>query len=290
MLPLRTALPALLGLVALICGCAPSSELDASLPHSGKQLELFVGSAAQPPVEAAARIFERETGAQLGLHFGGSGAMLSQLILARRGDLYLPGSSDYMQLALREDVLRPETQTPLAYLIPAILVAPGNPRDIQGLADLAREGLRLGIARPDTVCVGLYAVEVLERAQLSEAVQPNVVTHAESCAKTAQLVALGQVDAVLGWRVFATWQPGAIEALALEASEVPRIGVIPAAVTRVAREPELAAEFLAFLASERGRAIFREHGYLTSVEEARAYALPTTPIGGVWDLPGNWKP
>jgi molybdate transport system substrate-binding protein len=44
-------------------------------------------------------LFEQRTGAKVILHFGGSGQMLAQLKLAQRGDLYFPGSSDYMELA-----------------------------------------------------------------------------------------------------------------------------------------------------------------------------------------------
>jgi molybdate transport system substrate-binding protein len=71
------------------------------------------------------------------LHFGGSGAMLSQLSLTGRGDLYLPGSSDFMLRAREQGKVEPETEVRLAYLLPALLVAKGNPKQLHGLADLA---------------------------------------------------------------------------------------------------------------------------------------------------------
>lgn len=259
-------------------------------PDQGKHLEVFAGSAIQPALERMARVFEQQSGARVALHFGGSGAMLSQMMLAQRGDIYFPGSSDYMEIAKGLDLVDGKSEVSVCYLLPALLVAAGNPRAIHGLEDLQQSGLRLGIARPDTVCVGLYAVEVLERAELGEGVMPNIVTHAESCAKTAQLITLGQVDAVIGWRVFARWAPERVEAVLLAADEVPRIGVVPAAITRTAREPELARAFLEFLGSPPARSILRELGYLTTVEEARALASPTTPVGGTWELPEAWRP
>ena len=174
-------------------------------------------------------------------------------------------------------------------LIPAINVPKGNPKGIQSLEDLARPGVRVGIGRPDTVCVGLYAVEVLEKAGLSDEVRPNIVTQAESCDKTAQLVSLDLVDAVLGWSVFAYWDPDHIETVLLQPSQVPRIGYIPIVVSTFCKNKELATAFISFLCSEQGKAIFQKWHYFTSVEEARQLTAADTPVGGEWQLPEAWK-
>lgn len=257
--------------------------------YAGKTLVVFAGSASKPPTEEAAALFEKRTGATVELHFGGSGAMLSQMRLAGRGDLYFPGSSDFMELAKREKLVLPETERIVVYLVPSINVPKGNPKRIRRLEDLAQPGVRVGIARPDTVCVGLYGAEVLERAGLSARVRPNIVTHAESCEKTAQLVALGMVDAILGWSVFEHWAPDKIETILLPKERVPRIGYIPIALTPFAAEPGLAREFVAFLRSPEGRRIFEKWGYFTTPAQARRLATPKTPVGGEWELPETWK-
>jgi molybdate transport system substrate-binding protein len=255
---------------------------------SPRSLEVFVGSATKPAIEEAAAAFEKKTGVKVLLHFGGSGKMLSELKLVRRGDLYLPGSSDFMDIAKREKLVVADTEKRVAYLIPAINVPAGNPRNIRTLEDLTRPGLRIGIARPDSVCVGLYAAEVLERAGLVERVRLNIVTHAESCEKTAQLVALGTVDAVMGWEVFHHWQPDKIETVFLSPDQVARIGYIPIAASVFSKQRPLAQKFIDFLVGEEGQAVFRKWHYLTSVEEARKLARPETPVGGEWKLPAGW--
>ena len=100
--------------------------------------------------------------------------------------------------------MKPETEARLIYLLPAINVPRGNPAGVRSLKDLARPGLRVGIARPDMVCVGVYAVEVLEKNGLAAAARPDIKIHVESCEKVAQLAALGMVDAVIGWSVFSS--------------------------------------------------------------------------------------
>lgn len=254
-----------------------------------KALEVFVGSASQPATEEAASRFEEQTGIRINLHFGGSGRMLSEMKLSGRGDLYFPGSSDYMELAKKEKLVRPETERIVVYLILAINVPKGNPKGIRSLEDLARPGIRVGIARPDTVCVGLYAVQALEKSGLSQKVRRNIKTQTPSCTKTAQVVSLNLVDAILGWRVFAYWNPEKIETVLLRPDQIPRIGYIPIAVSSFSKNPERAQSFIDFLLSDTGRAIFRRWNYLVTEGEARRFVLPETPVGGTWDLPEDWK-
>jgi molybdate transport system substrate-binding protein len=267
---------ALLG--ATLSGCSKSA----------RSIEVFIGSATKPAIEDAAQVFEKKTGVKVLLHFGGSGKMLSEMKLARRGDLYLPGSSDFMEMAKHENLVFPETEKRVAYLVPAINVPAGNPKNIQTLEDLARPGLRVGIARPDSVCVGLYAAEVLDRAGLSDRVRPNIVTHAESCEKTAQLVALGTVDAVLGWEVFHFWQPAKIDTVFLKPDQIARIGYIPIAVSVFSPQRALAGQFIDFLVGPEGQAAFKKWHYLTSVDEARTLTRSDAPVGGEWKLPAGW--
>jgi len=250
-------------------------------------LELFVGSASKPATEQAARHFEKETGIKILLHFGGSGKMLSQLLLGQRGDIYFPGSSDYMEKAKRKNCILPETEKRIVYLIPAINVPADNPAKIKSLSDLANKGVRIGIARPDSVCVGLYGVEVLQRNQLWKTVEPNIVTNATSCAHTAQLVGLGTVDAVMGWRVFHYWNPSKIKTIMIPPEKIPRIGYIPIAISSFFKNKKAAQQFIDFLLSDKGQTIFRSWHYLPTLAEARTFATPTTPVGGEWKMPEN---
>lgn len=281
----------LLAALSAVTGCdGPHAEVPSPHPRvfEGRTLVVFVGSASQPPTEKAVARFMAETGARVEAHYGGSGEMLARMKLSSVGDIYFPGSSDYIEIAKREGLVDPATETIVAYLVPAITVPRGNPAGIETLEDLARPGVRVAVARPDTVCVGLYAVEVLERAGLASAVRPNIVTHPESCAKTAQVVALGQVDAALGWEVFEHWDPQRIRTILLPPQRVPRIGVLPAAITAMCRDRALAQAFLEFLVSADGQAIYAERGFLTTVEAARRLTRSDAPVGGEWPLPEGW--
>jgi len=260
-----------------------------TIPFDKGALEIFVGSASKPATEEAVRRFEEQTGTRVNLHFGGSGKMLSEMKLSERGDLYFPGSSDFMELAKREKLVLEETAEIVVYLIPAINVPAGNPKGILSLEDLTRPGLKIGIARPDTVCVGLYAAEILEKNGLTQKLRNKIRTHAPSCAKTAQLITLNVVDAILGWRVFAYWNPERIETILLRPDQIPRIGTIPIAISSFCKDRKRARAFIDFLLSDQARAIYKRWNYLVTEEEAREFVLPEAPVGGTWELPESWK-
>ena len=254
---------------------------------AGKPLIAFVGSASMPATKQAAVFFEKETGIHVELYFGGSGSMLSQMSLSRRGDLYFPGSPDYMAKAIERKAVQRDSVREIAYLIPAINVPRSNPKSIQGLRDLGRKGVELAIANPRSVCVGLYAVEILEKNGLKERIKPNIKTYVEGCSKAASIVALKNVDAVIGWRVFGHWNPKRILTIALKPHEIPRIASIPIAISTFSRNHWGAQQFIDFLKSAAGKDIFRKWGYIVTEAEARRFA-PNSEIGGRYEVPPGW--
>ncbi len=259
----------------------------AAVPADAAELELFAGSASKPAVQELVALFEAETGHDVTLFLGSSGNLLSQMKISRRGDIYFPGSPDYMERARRDGLILAGAERIVAYLIPAINVPAGNPKRIAGLEDLARADVRVAIANPRHVCVGLYAVEVIEGAGLGDEIRSTLMGYTESCAKTASMVALGAADAVVGWRVFESWNPERIETVPLAPESLPRIGYIPIAVTTLSQSVGPAKEFIELACSERGKKIFEKWGYITREEDARRHA-PQARIGGDYILPEGW--
>jgi len=261
--------------------------------HAGVSLLVFAGAASKPPTEEAAKAFEKKTGVRVDLIFGGSGFVLSQMMLAKRGDIYFPGSSDFMEIARKKGAVVAETEQKVVYLVQAINVQKGNPKRIRNLHDLVRPGLRIAIANPEGVCVGLYAVETIEKefsATEKAAFRRNLVNYTESCEKTATAVSLKTVDAVFGWRVFQYWDPARIETIPLKKSEITRIGYIPVAMASFSNNKKRARQFIDFLLSEEGKAIYRKYHYFMSPEEASAWIGAKKPVGGEYALPAEWRP
>ncbi len=259
---------------------------------SSKRVLIFAGAASKPATEETVRVFQERFGSPVDVIFGGSGFVLSQMKLTKRGDLYFPGSSDFMEVAKREGLVFPDSEKVAVYLVPAINVQKGNPKGIHTIKDLTKERVRVAIANPETVCVGTYAVEIVEKnldPSHKEKFKKNLVNYMESCEKTANVISLRAVDAVLGWRVFHYWDPERIETIYLRPEEIPRIGYIPIAISKFTRDKDLAQKFIDFLLSSHGKAIFQKYHYLIELQEARHFTRPDTPVGGEYLLPDEWR-
>jgi molybdate transport system substrate-binding protein len=275
----------------LLSGLVSVASFVVVPPSLGEELLVFAGAASKPPTEEAAKAFEKKTGVRVGVTFGGSGFVLSQMALAKRGDIYFPGSSDYMETARRKGLVFPETERNVVYLVPAINVQKGNPKGVASLRDLARNRLRVAIANPEGVCVGLYAVEIIEKnftPKEKAAFRKNLVNYTESCEKTATAISLKAVDAVIGWAVFQHWDPERIETIPLKKEEITRIGYIPIAISKFTANRPLAQKFIDFILSDEGKALFKKYHYFMSPEEAMAWIGEKKPVGGQFAVPPEW--
>jgi molybdate transport system substrate-binding protein len=272
--------------MAVLSLCLSSAALNAA-----DALLVYAGAASKPPTEEVAKIYEKKTGVKIDLVFGGSGYMLSQMKLNKQGDVYFPGSSDFMEKAKREGLVYADSEKAIVYLVPSINVVKGNPRGIRTLQDLTKPGIRVAIANPEGVCLGVYAVEIIENSFTSAekaAFQSNLVNFTESCEKTATAISLKMVDAVIGWSVLEHWDPERIQTIKLPAKQTPRIGYIPIAISKFTKNKEAAQRFIDFLAGLEGRRIFAQHKYFTSAKEAMNWVGATKPIGGEYVVPAGW--
>jgi molybdate transport system substrate-binding protein len=225
------------------------------------RLMVFAGAASKPPALEAKQAYEKaHPQVQIDITFGGSGTILQQMMLEQVGDIYMPGSDDFMDKAEAKKAVMPETRKIVAYLVPTICVQHGNPKKIQSLSDLARPGITVGLAKAGAVCLGDASEAILTKAGLLDEVRKNVITYAASCEHTQQLVQLGEVDAVIGWDAFKSWAPDQIDLVKIDPKYL-RVHNIPAAVAVYCQQRTAAEEFIAFLTSKEGKAIFAKHGY-----------------------------
>jgi molybdate transport system substrate-binding protein len=254
-------------------------------------LLIFAGSASQPALEEFSKLFEEKMGAKVEIVFGSSGQVLNQMSLSKQGDIYFAGSSDYMEIAKNKKLVFPQSEKRVCYLVPSINVQKGNPKNIHSLKDLLNPNLKIAIANPEGVCVGVYAIEIIENSfkeSEKEEFRNNLINYLGSCSKTATAISLKSVDVVLGWRVFEDWDSENIETIPLEKSQIVRVAYVPIAISKFTKNKTLAKQFIDLLSSEAGKNIFKKYHYLTSEQEVFSYIGQEKPIGGVYTVPQNW--
>ncbi len=250
-------------------GCRP---VDPSAERQARpQMLLFCGAGLRPPVDILVEEFSAAQQVSMAVDYAGSEMLLSKMKLSGQGDLYMPGDNRYVDAAAAEGLIA--SQESICYFVPVILVCKGNPKQIRGLADLAREDVRVGLGDPRACSVGVVSREVLKKNNMAwETIEPSVKFQSATVNELGMQVQTGALDAVIVWDAVA-------KQYAQHADEVPIplshnvVTAVDLAVLSSSQHAEAARRFVEFACSSRGREIFRQHGYLVSP--------PTMPEGVV---------
>ena len=253
---------------------------------------VFCGAAFKQPMEEIAKAFSEKTAIKVTVTYGGVGTLLSQIMLTKQGDLLVVPSEYIMQQARSKGVIVPGSIESLAYVVPAINVQKGNPKNIKGLEDLARPSLRLAIANPELVFTGMLAVEIIQRSLTADQIKQlkqNIVTYPEDFNKLATTLILGNVDVIMGLHNLNQWYPNKIDTVRLKTREIQRVGAGQVAILLNSKNIAHAEKFKSFIVSREGQKIFARFNYFPTPQEAFTWIGAKKPVGGERPAPVNWN-
>jgi molybdate transport system substrate-binding protein len=235
------------------------------------KLNVFAAAGAKPAIDEIGARFTEKYGTEVGIDYGGGGEVLSKMMLAKSGDVYIAPEQVFMESAVGKRAINPETIESLAYMVPVIAIAKNNPKQISSLADLAKPGVRVAITRPETTLLGKYAPEIFAKAGLSEAIEKNITTVTSDPGNLLTVLTMGSIDAAIIWHFFGTTASDKIDIAWLQPEQLTGIGEMQAAVSVYSRNAEEASRFVDFLTSAKSKEIFTRHGYLTDAGEVSKY-------------------
>ena len=225
---------------------------------NGKALLVYCAAGVKPPVEAVAGEYEKACRQQIHLQYGGSGTLLSNLRVAKSGDLYLAADESYVKAA-REFGLVAEV-IPLARQRPVIVVGKGNPKNIRTVNDLRRDGVRVALANPDAASIGRTVRALLQKAGQWTELEKRVTVFKPTVNDVANDVKIGSVDAGIVWDATARQYPE------LEFVSVPLLDAvvetISVCVLKSSAQPSAALRFARYLgARDKGLKQFEKNFY-----------------------------
>ncbi|MCX7887905.1 MAG: substrate-binding domain-containing protein, partial [Verrucomicrobiae bacterium] len=192
------------------------------------------------------------------LQYGPSQTLLASIEVARSGDLYIPGDDSFLAMAGQKGLIA--EIIPLAKMRVVLVVAAGNPKNIQTVADLRRADVKLGIPNPEVAAAGKLAREALEACREWGELVARATVFKPTPNDIASDVKLGAVDAGIVFDAVAKQYPE-LEIVALPelASAVAQVSV---AVLRHSTQPTAALRFARYLgAADRGLKQFAALGY-----------------------------
>ena len=227
-------------------------------PVRAEGLRLLAGAGLRQPVDRLIEAFTRRTGVKVYVDYGGSGQIMTRLLISRQGDVFMPGAMFYTD-RLKEKGLVASVR-PIVLHTPVTAVNRAKAGLVHGLEDLARPGLRVGLGDPKAMALGRIAAGILRRAGLSQKVAPNVVVRTATVKQLALYVSRGFVDAAIIARSDAFMYRDRVVMRAIP-QKYYTPDVIGAAVLRTASDPAAAARLQNFLSSPRGQKAFQDFGF-----------------------------
>jgi molybdate transport system substrate-binding protein len=220
--------------------------------------ELLVSAAASLTdafAEVEVAFEEANPGVDVLLNLGPSSGLREAILEGAPADVFAAANTSNMDQVAEAGEVNGEPEIFVTNML-QIVVPAGNPGDVAGLEDFAREELLIGLCAEDVPC-GDFGRQALENA----GVIPSLDTNEPDVRALLTKIENDELDAGI---VYVTdvlsSPPGEVEGIDIPA-EVNVVAEYPIAALASAPNPEAAAAWVEFVLSDEGQAILTSYGF-----------------------------
>ena len=224
------------------------------------EVTFFCAASNRAVMEEIRTAYEKETGRQVVIQYGPSQTLLSQLEIAKKGDLYLPADDSFLDFGRAKGLIR-ET-LPVARMQAGLAVPKGNPSRITSLRDAMEKGVRVVQANPDAAAVAKLTKQVLTESGMWNSLDSATAAYRTTVTDVANDLIVGAADAGIVYDAVLHTYPD------LEFVAVPELAKatsdIAVSVLEYSDDATAALHFARYVtANDRGLMSYRNHGFQT---------------------------
>jgi len=243
-----------------------ASELTPPAIEKPQSLMVYCGAGMRMPMDEIGTLYREKYGISIVYNYAGSGHLLNQIGLAQMGDVYQPGAMYYFDIAKEKSFI--DYEKIVAYHVPVIAVPKRNPANITCLADLTKPGVRVAMGDPKASAIGELGYKILEMNGIKDAVEKNTIARGATVNALIVYVSRGDVDAAITWRESVLFAPDETEGVKIPENEN-IIKTIPIGVLTFSENKEYARNFVDFVTSDEGKAIYEKYGFVPYPDESQ---------------------
>jgi molybdate transport system substrate-binding protein len=252
-------------LVALVLLAVPQwgwAEEAGTKPAAGDMLVFAAASLREACTELERPFEQAHPGVRLRFNFAGSQELRTQLEQGAAADVFISADTRQMEATERSGLLGPTRL--LVSNSPVVVVPRSNPAGLTRFVDLPNVK-RLVIGTSE-VPIGHYTLEVLDKANAAlggnfrARVEAKVVSRELNVKQVLAKVVLGEADAGVVYASDAASAGGQVKVVPIP-EEFNVVAHYPMAVVKRAPLPQLAADYLQYLASPAAQAVFAKYGF-----------------------------
>lgn len=221
--------------------------------------DVFIYSAAglMKPMEEIAKNFEDETDIEVNIQFNASGVLMNQIKTAQQGGIYIAADSWYVNQLFEQNILT--KRNIIAKHTPVVIVPKEKTNNINKFSDILLPNKKIIVA-DKSAAIGKVTQEIFEKNKMSEDIQKNIISIAETVNKVKMYILLKQADAGIVWK--ANYFENKEDLKMIKISEEKNIiKDISIGKLKFSKNPEETEKFLEYITSQKGKEIFQEYGY-----------------------------
>lgn len=243
----------LAGVLVAACGGSPARTAPAD--SVGGTISVFAAASLTAAFNDEGRAFQAEhPTAPVQFNFAGSAALAAQILQGAPADVFASADLPNMQRVVDAGAAAGSPRTFASNRL-QIVVAPGNPKGVKGLADLAKPGLVVVLCAPQVPC-GSYAGQALARA----GVKVTARSQEQDVNAVVSKIALGEADAGIVYVTDVRAAGARVQGVDI-ADEQNVVATYPVASLKAGPNSSGARAFIDFLLSDRGQGILAGYGF-----------------------------
>ena len=240
-------------LAGLLCtaGCtsqqAPATGDNTTPGATETSILVYSGAGLKKPMNEIGAAFTEKTGINVEYNFAGSGTLISQMELSRKGDAFIPGGTPDYRIAQDKGLVGEPGY--VAYHVPIIAVQKGNPQNITSVDDFARPGLKIALGGAESTAIGRAGDKLFQKHGILDAVEKNVVLRAPTINEVVVAMNMGTADAAL---LTSPVNPEKMDTIDLR-RKTASPSIVPIGQTTFTTQPDAARQFCYVRHIRRGR-------------------------------------
>jgi molybdate transport system substrate-binding protein len=246
--------------VVAACGGGSDAPATSAAPADGNvsgEVVVFAAASLTEAFTELGDVFTREhPDASVTFNFAASSELVAQILEGAPADVYASADTANMTKLTDADATAGEPAV-FATNLSEIVVAPGNPLGITGVADLADDDLILVTCAPQVPC-GRYAAQIFANAEVT--VTPD--SYEENVKAVITKVSLGEADAGIAYVTDVEAAGEDVDGVEIPA-DLNEVAEYPIAVTAESPNPVAGRAFVDLVLGDTGQAILARYGFET---------------------------
>jgi molybdenum ABC transporter molybdate-binding protein len=220
------------------------------------EITLYAGSMLRPAIEKTITAFEEREGVRVTRVYNGCGILVAQMNAGQVPDAYFACDSEFMNQV--KPLFGGPSSVSQNELV--ILVKKGNPHNIRSLADLTKEGLRVGIGHEKQCAMGWLTQRTFDETGIKTELMKNVVVQTPTGDMLVNQMRSGSLDAAVAYLSNAAGSADFLDAVRIHGIPC-SVATQPYAVAKDSRHKQLAQRLLAAIRARESQERFLSEGF-----------------------------